>query len=129
MEDLLSVGSWVMDTEPFLAEEIMKYLWRYGTGSEDAELRKSIINRGNFSLCSTKIVIFEEDITDLAYSGIPKIAWAPMVKFLLWIRQHESCIYYFYESTIYLTTKATTRPAWDRGMSLMCNSRALVSSV
>lgn len=63
-----------MDTEPFLAEEIMKYLWGYSTESEDAEPQKSVINRGNFILCSTEIVIFEEDITDLAYSGIPKIA-------------------------------------------------------
>lgn len=26
VEDLLSMGSWVMDTEPFLVGEIMKYL-------------------------------------------------------------------------------------------------------
>lgn len=91
MEDLLSMGSWVMDTEPFLVGEIMKYLWGYRAGCEDAKLQKSIINRGNFILCSAKIVIFEEDITDLAYSGIPKVAWAPMVKLLLWKRQQEIC--------------------------------------
>jgi len=45
-----------------------------GAGLQDAELQKSVINRADFILCSTKIVILEEDITDLACSGIPKIA-------------------------------------------------------